>query len=116
MIDYTGADADQPFARARQQPSVLRTSHGSREVRLFSGDVQQFFDATALEVPDEIEVGDGRFSIAIVVSGAGWMEGDFGRQPIRAGETFALPASLSFRVRAGREAVRVVRCLGPNVS
>ncbi len=114
MIDYTGADADRTFARARQQPRVLRTSHGSREVRLFSGDLLEFFDATALEVPDEIEVSDGRFSIAIVVSGAGSIEGDFRSQPIRAGETFALPASLPFRVRAGREPVRVVRCLGPS--
>jgi len=113
MIDYTGATAGRTFARARQQPDVLRTSHGSREVRLFSGDLLQFFDATALEVPDEIEVSDGRFSIAIVASGVGSIEGDFGSQPIRAGETLALPASLPFRVRAGREPVRVVRCLGP---
>jgi mannose-6-phosphate isomerase len=114
MIDYTGAGAEQTFARARQQPRVLRTSHGSREVRLFSGDVLPFFDATALEVTGEIEVSDGRFSIAVVVSGEGFMDGDFGSQPIRSGETFALPASLPFRVRAGREQVRVVRCLGPD--
>jgi mannose-6-phosphate isomerase len=113
MIDYTGADAGQAFARARQQPRVLRTSHASREVRLFHDDVLGFFDATALEVSDEIEVSDGRFSIAVVVSGEGFMDGDFGSQPIRRGETFALPASLPFRVRAGREKVRVVRCLGP---
>jgi mannose-6-phosphate isomerase len=113
MINYTAADAEQTFGRARQEPQVLRTSHGSREVRLFSGDVLQFFDATALDVPDEIDVADGRFSIAIVVSGAGSLEGDFGSQPIGRGETFALPASLPFRVRAGQEPVRVVRCLGP---
>ena len=29
------------------------------------------------------------------------------------GQTFAWPASLSLRVHAGREPVRVVRCLGP---
>ncbi len=114
MIDYTGADAERTFTRARQQPRVLRPSHASREIDLFAGDVLDFFDATALEVQDEIEVSDGRFSIAIVVSGAGSIEGDFGRQPIRRGETFALPASLPFRVRAGREPVRVVRCLGPS--
>jgi mannose-6-phosphate isomerase class I len=91
----------------------MRTSHGSREVRLFHDDVLPYFDATALEVPDEIEVGDGRFSIAVVTSGAGSIEGDFGNQPIRRGETFALPASLRFRVRAGAEPVRVIRCLGP---
>ena len=115
MIDFTGADAAATFARARQLPRVLRTSHGSREVRLFHDDVLQFFDATALEVADEIEVSDGRFSIAIAVSGAGFIEGNFGRRPIQRGETFAFPASLPFRVQAGPEPVRVVRCLGPNV-
>jgi hypothetical protein len=49
------------------------------------------------------------------VSGAGSIEGDFGRQPVRRGETFALPASLPVRVRAQQEPVRVVRCLGPAV-
>jgi mannose-6-phosphate isomerase len=115
MIDYTGADAGQTFARARQQPRVLRTSHGSREVRLFHDDVLGFFDATALEVGDEIEVSDGRFAVAIVAAGDGSIEGDFGRMPVRRGETFALPASLPFRVRAGREPVRVIRCLGPTM-
>ena len=113
MIDYTGTGAGQALARARQQPRVLRTSHSSREVRLFADDVLRFFDATALEAEDEIEVSDGRFSVAIVVSGSGSVEGNFGRSPIRRGETFALPASLPFRVRAGREPVRVIRCMGP---
>ena len=116
MIDYSGTDAGQAFARARQQPRVLRTSGGSREVRLLHDDVLPFFDATALEVADEIEVSDGRFSVAIVTSGAGSVEGDFGRLPVRRGETFALPASLPLRVRAEREPVRVVRCLGPAVA
>ena len=115
MIDYSGTSAAAAFERARQEPRMLRTSHGSREVRLFQDDVLQFFDATALEVPDEIETDDGRFSIAVVVSGAGWIEGDFGSQPVRQGETYALPASLPFRVRAGTDPVRVVRCLGPAV-
>jgi mannose-6-phosphate isomerase len=115
MINYSGADPEQTFGRARQEPCVLRTSHGSREVRLFSGDVLQFFDATALEVADEIDVDDGRFSIAIVVSGAGSVEGEFGSQPIGRGETFALPASLPFRVLAGSQPVRLVRCFGPAV-
>ena len=74
-----------------------------------------FFDATALEVADEIDVDDGRFSIAVVVSGNGSIEGDFGRTAIRKGETYALPASLGIRVRAGTEPLRVVRCFGPRV-
>ena len=115
MIDYAGTDAEQTFSRARQQPRVLRTSHGSREVRLFKDDVLPFFDATALEVSDEIDVDDGRFCVAIVVSGTGSLEGDFGSQPIGGGETYALAASLPLRVRAGREPLHVVRCLGPAV-
>ena len=113
MIDYTGAGADPTFARARQQPRVLRASGQSREVRLMNDDVLPFFDATALEVADEIEVSDGRFSIAVVVSGAGFIDGDFGAQPVTRGQTLALPASLPVRVRAGPEPVRVIRCLGP---
>jgi mannose-6-phosphate isomerase len=114
MIDYTGTDADQTFGRARQQPRVLRASHGSREVRLFTDDVLPFFDATALEVTDEIDTDDGRFCVAVVGSGHGWLDGDFGSQPVSRGQTYALPASLPFRVRAGREPLRVVRCLGPS--
>jgi hypothetical protein len=100
-------------SRACQQPRVLRASGGSVEVRLLADDVLEFFDATALEVADEIEVADGRFSIAVVVAGDGWAEGEFGRQPLRRGQTFAWPASLALRVRAGREPVRIVRCMGP---
>ncbi|HUB42259.1 MAG TPA: hypothetical protein VMA72_25690 [Streptosporangiaceae bacterium] len=113
MIDYSGGDAEQTFGRARQEPSVLRVSHGSREVRLFASDVLPFFDALELDVPDEIDVQSGRFAIAVVVSGAGYLDGDFGSQPISRGQTLALPASLAFHVRAGAEPVRMVRCLGP---
>jgi mannose-6-phosphate isomerase len=116
MIDYTGADARATFARARQVPRVLRTSHESREVRLLKDDALQFFDVTALEVPDEIDVHDGRFSIAVVVAGTGSIEGNFGAMPIRRGHTLALPASVPIRIRAGHEPVRVVRCLGPGVN
>ncbi|HXO25124.1 MAG TPA: hypothetical protein VN870_11105, partial [Streptosporangiaceae bacterium] len=115
MIDYTGADAAATFARARQQPRVLRASGASREVRLLHDDALPFFDATALEVQDEIDVSDGRFWIAVVVSGTGSIDGDFGRQPVRRGQTFAVPASLPTRVRAGPDPVRVIRCLGPVV-
>jgi hypothetical protein len=56
-------------------------------------DVFQFFDITAPEVSDEIDVSDGRCSTAIVVAGAGSIEGTFGSMPIRRGDTFALPAA-----------------------
>lgn len=115
MIDYAAAmPAEQTFGRARQAPRVVRTNHGSSEVRLVNDDVLQFFDAATLEVHDEIDVADGRFSVAVVVAGEGSIEGDFGKQPIRRGQTFALPASSGFRVRASSAGpVRVIRCLGP---
>ncbi|HEY7430574.1 MAG TPA: hypothetical protein VH641_07565 [Streptosporangiaceae bacterium] len=115
MIDYTGTDAAAALGRARQTPRVLRTSRESREVRLLGDDVLPFFDATALEVAGEIEVSDGRFCVAVVVAGDGTVEGDFGSQPVRRGETFALPASVPVRVRAGTQPVRIIRCLGPAV-
>ena len=101
MIDYTGTDAKATFARARQEPRVIRTSHGSREVRLMNEDVLQFFDATALEVADAIEVADERFSIGIVTAGEGSIVGDFGSMPIRRGDTFALPASSRYGSKPG---------------
>ena len=73
----------------------------------------EFFDATALEVTDNIDVDDGRFSIAIVTSGDGSIHGNFGDLAVRRGETFALPAHLPIRVAAGREPLRIVRCFGP---
>ena len=95
------------------QPMTGRLARLREAVRLLHDDALEYFDVTALEVADEIEVSDGRFSIAIVVSGAGSIDGDFGREPVRRGQTFALPASLPIRVRAGSEGVRVIRCLGP---
>jgi hypothetical protein len=64
---------------------VLRTSHGSREVRLLDDEVTAFFDATALEVADEIDVAVGRFSIAIIVEGDGWAEGTSAASPSAGG-------------------------------
>jgi len=119
MIDYRTDSAAATLARARQQPRVVRTrsgsgsGSGSREVRLFHDDVLPFFDASMLEVDDELEVSDGRFSIAIVVAGEGWVSGDFGREAVRRGQSFVWPASLALRVHAGASPVRIVRCLGP---
>jgi mannose-6-phosphate isomerase len=115
MIDYAGQERAPTLARARQQPRLLRTSHQSSETRLFQDDVLEFFDATLLEVADDIEVDDGRFCIAIVTSGEGWLAGNFGQVPVRQGETFAFPASLAVRVVAGRSPVEIVRCFGPSV-
>ena len=113
MIDYAGAGADTTFGRARQTPTVLFERGGTREVRLFNDEARSFFDATRLEVADDLAVDDGRFWIGIVTAGSGTLEGDFGSVPVGRGETFACAAALGLRVRAGREPLTVVRCMGP---
>ncbi|HMJ81209.1 MAG TPA: hypothetical protein VK592_09200 [Candidatus Dormibacteraeota bacterium] len=113
MIDYGTADAATTFARARQTPSVVRRSGASGETRLFNADVLEFFDATRLDVADEIDVSDGRLYVGIVTAGAGSLDGDFGRLPVRRGDTFACAATLDHRFRAGAEPLAVVRCMGP---
>jgi mannose-6-phosphate isomerase len=115
MIDYHGADRDRTLARARQVETPVREHHGSRETRLLNSDVLEFFDTTRLDVVDDLPVDDGRFSIAIVTSGDGTVEGDFGSEPVRAGDTLAFPAGIGHRFRAGSTPLQVVRCLGPAV-
>jgi mannose-6-phosphate isomerase len=115
MIDYDGRDREATLGHARQSPTVIRESHGSRESRLFGSDVLEFFEATRLEVSDELEVANGRFSIGIVTAGDGTIEGDFGSEPVAKGRTFACAASLAHRFRAGSAPLEVVRCLGPAV-
>jgi mannose-6-phosphate isomerase len=113
MLDFRATDQAATLARARQVPTATRRSGASRELRLVGPDVHPFFDAYRLEVEDELEVDDGRFAVAIVTSGDGRIEGEFGTQPLRRGETFATAAALAHRFRAGDEPVTIVRCLGP---
>jgi mannose-6-phosphate isomerase len=118
MLDFTPAARDATLADALQQPSVLwqRGPNGeTRETRLFNADALEFFDAHRLDVADELDVEDGRFSIDIVTAGDGWIEGEFGREPIRMGQTFAAAALLAHRFRAGTAPLQVVRCMGPVV-
>jgi mannose-6-phosphate isomerase len=114
MIDYRTADRETTFARARQLPRVVRTSGASREVRLVQDDVLPFFDVVRLEVEDELEVDDGRFSIDIVTAGDGAVTGAAGSQAVKRGDTFACAAAFNRRYRAGREPLTVFRCLGPS--
>ena len=113
MIDYGAASAEATFARARQRPTVVRQRRESRETRLFDDAVLPFFDATRLDVADDIDVDDGRFAIGIVVDGDGRLEGEFGRFPVRRGETFATAAAMPFEVVADGAPLSIVRCMGP---
>lgn len=116
MIDYAAADQATTFARARQEPRLVRRAGASRETRLVHDDVLPFFDIVRLDVEDEIAIEDGRFSIDIVVAGEGTIEGEAGSWPVRKGDTHAVAASFAHRVRAGAVPVSIVRCLGPAVT
>jgi mannose-6-phosphate isomerase len=115
LIDYTPVEKKAAIDSARQKPRVLRKHGGNSETRLVNTDVLDFFDATRLDVADEIAVEDGRFSINIVIEGTGTIEGDFGTLPILRGEAFACAASLGHRFRAVRTPLKVIRCMGPVV-
>jgi mannose-6-phosphate isomerase class I len=93
----------------------LRKCGENCETRLVNADVLGFFDATRLEVADEIAVEDGRFSINIVIDGSGTIEGDFGKMPVKKGDAFACSAALGNSYRTGRSPLKVVRCMGPLV-
>jgi mannose-6-phosphate isomerase len=116
MLDYHARDRETTLARARQQPTELRRSGRNRETRLVGDDVLEFFEATRLDVVDELDVDDGRFSVAVVIGGSGRIEGDFGSEVVSRGMTFACAASLPHRYVAGSEALAVVRCMGPGVA
>ncbi len=113
MIDYRATTREAALKRARQEPSIVRQHGENREVRLLNADILDVFDATRLEVADELEVADSRFYVGVVTGGEGTIEGEFGAEPVRKGETFACAASLGHRFRAGREPLSVVRCMGP---
>ena len=113
VFDYTPRDREALLAVARQQPRLVREQRASRETALMGPAAAEFFDASVLDVADELEVDDGRFYVGMVTAGDGSIEGDFGREPLRRGQTFACAASLGHRYRAGRAPLRVLRCLGP---
>ncbi len=115
LIDYTPTDWYSAVTRARQRPSLVREQGENRETRLVNADVLGFFDATRLDIAQELAVEDGRFYIGIVIDGEGWVQGDFGRIEVRKGDAFACAASLGHRICAGRRPISVVRCMGPMV-
>jgi mannose-6-phosphate isomerase len=116
MLDYDAQTHEATLARARQQPTELRRSGQDRETRLVHPDVLEFFDLTRLDVVDELEVDDGRFTVAVVTGGDGRIDGDFGSVMLSSGTTLATAASLPHRYVAGAQPLTVIRCMGPVVA
>lgn len=114
MINFNGDDPRQTVDFARQGPRALRAVGQSTEWALVEPWVTEFFDIRRLEVVTQLAVEDDRFAVAVVTSGDGFVEGDFGRRPVSRGEAFVFPAGVPHRFHAGSDVLTVVRCLGPD--
>jgi mannose-6-phosphate isomerase len=112
-LDYATDDRDATLTEARQVPELIEEMGESRVWGLMGPAARRFFDAQRLEVADVLPTAPGRFSVCIVTAGSGFLEGDWGRHEVRAGETFALPAAAESRFVAGDGGLTVYRCLGP---
>jgi mannose-6-phosphate isomerase len=102
-------------ASARQQPRTLRVRGETSEAALLGPDADGLFDVRLLRVADELEVGPGRFAIAVITAGDGHVEGDWGVSPVKAGQAYVMPATLGHRFVAGRAPLEIHRCMGPAV-
>ncbi|HEY45338.1 MAG TPA: hypothetical protein G4O14_00990 [Anaerolineae bacterium] len=114
IVDFSPTTKEAAFSKALQTPSVLREKGETREIRLVNEEVLEFFDATRLEVADEVYVEDGRYYVGIVTEGEGMIEGDFGSMPIHSGQSFVCAATLQHRIRVDKKPLQVIRCMGPS--
>lgn len=112
-IDLEPVSREDAVEAARQTP-VQTVRHGSSTVtQLIGPEAGGWFEAERLDVAGELDVGPGRFSIDIVLSGQGRAEGDWGTASIGRGVAVAWPAQVGHRYVAGVEPLTVIRSLGP---
>jgi len=100
--------------RAARQEPVMIAHHGASVVtQLIGPEAGGWFEAERLDVADEVEIGPGRFSVDIVLSGRGTARGEWGVTPVGAGDTLAWPAQVGHRYASGTAPLAVIRCMGP---
>ena len=114
IVDFSPTTKEESFSKALQTPTILREIGDSRETRLVNGEILEFFDATRLDIADEINVEDGRYYVGIVTEGEGMIEGDFGSIPIHSGQSFVGAATLQHRIRVDKKPLQIIRCMGPS--
>lgn len=113
-MDFTTTSRSAAVARTFQKRrTVVETTHAT-EVELMEVEAQRYFSVRELEVRTEHSPEPGRYHVVVVMEGDGWIEGPFGRETIRRGETFVLGAHLTHRYRAGDGPVRLLRFFGPS--
>jgi mannose-6-phosphate isomerase len=113
-LDSRPRSRDDAIGSAFQTPAIVRSGDGVTERRLFGTDVDRYFEATRLDVATVDEPEAGRYHVVVITGGHGVIEGAFGRDEIRVGDTFVVPATLEHRYRAAAGAtLRLLRCFGP---
>jgi mannose-6-phosphate isomerase len=75
-------------------PRELAAGAGWSVEQLFPTAAEPFFQALRVRVGGSWPLGAGAFRILVVERGEGELAGAFGREPVRAGETWLLPAAV----------------------
>jgi hypothetical protein len=82
-------------------PHPLAAGKGSSVDRLFPEAAAPFFQALRVRIDGSWPLEPGGFRILVIERGQGELSGSFGRTPLRAGETWLLPAAVDGAVLAG---------------
>jgi len=113
-MDYTTTSREVAVSRTFQNRRTILDGEGATEVELLGVEAQAYFEARELSVMADHAPEPGRYHVVIVTDGDGWIEGAFGREAIRRGQTFVIGAHLVHRYWAGRAPLRLLRFFGPS--
>jgi mannose-6-phosphate isomerase len=113
---YENYDLNETLKRWKKQPRTLRKVDGGNEFALIDKSHTDRFRMHLLEVQDEMPVvGEGTFSIAIVISGSGKIICQGLEQEVSQADEFFLPAVLdqvSWK-NTGADALKIILCYPP---
>jgi len=112
MFDYTPYPSEEVKERFGPQPRVVSEGEGGREELLLGAPQTDRLEVRRIECSGRVDLAlDGRFSILIVLEGAGRVIGDGVELPVGQWSRLFLPAALSDVKLEGR--LQVARCLPP---
>lgn len=112
-IDLEPVVREDAISAARQSPVETMRRGASAVTQLIGPHAGGWFEAERLDVFDELDVGPGRFSVDIVLSGQGRVDGDWGTLAVSRGTALAWPAQAGHRYVADAEPLVVIRSMGP---
>lgn len=111
-LDLLGRDRDSTAVRSFQSVEWWPAGSGMTEEPLFSGEATRYFSGYRRTVTTASDRLRGPFQVLVVTDGQGSIEGEFGSERIRGGDTFVLPAGLDHRLHA-EQPLAVLYLTGP---